>query len=817
MATVVKQKTMSDAELIVEARTGAPDAYAELYRRHVGAARAAARALCRNRSDADDVVSEAFAKVLRVLQNGNGPEVAFRPYLLTSVRNCFYDKTRRQREEPTDEPTEELGLILIDSTGSDDDTALAALAFATLPERWQLVLWHTEVEGRSPAEVAPLLGLAPSAVAALAYRAREGLRQAFLQAHLRTPRPSDCRECAGNLGAYVRDGLSSRDRRRVDEHLEGCESCQALLIELTDTNTTLRVALIPAIVGVPVAAYLSGLGGKGAMAWFARLPRRQQAAAGTAAAAVAVVAAVVVAAVVSAGGNSPTIAAPTTTRPPAVVATEVEPIEVEPIEIADAVTSTIDIASADTTPAAATQPLVESAPPVPTTTPTRGVSTTTAPVAVAVTTIPATPTTAAPTVAVAPPPVPTTTAPATTAAPTTTVPITPRLAIASTQLGTALIGGQARVQVAVSATVLPTNQFRTDALATNLVVSVSLPAGVTLVSATNPAWSCTSQGTCTIATLVSGSSSTAVLRLGIAPTAVSPISFAPTITVPANAVVQAPPILIEAVTVPGLEHFSQQFARGSVAAIGNTVMRCEGNGCGPVDVDKDDTTFNSSTADLSFTGTVAEAWLVWSGDSSKAPTPADRDTVKFITPDGLLDLVAADDDVVTDYPSQYAGAYVAYMDVTGWMATAGTYGVANIQTSSYGGWSLIIITHDDAQPERSLMFALPLSYVTKEAKITFPGASSSSTVDAHVVVSAFEGDEKIGGTAKLNAVDLAGPDAFSGRIVSVPRNPNFDINRQVDVLDVNATDIGAGDVTLAFATTEDAVMIAAVGIALDLS
>ena len=43
-----------------------------------------------------------------------------------------------------------------------------------------MVLWHTEVEGQRPAEVAPLLGMSPNSVSALAYRAREGLRQAFV-------------------------------------------------------------------------------------------------------------------------------------------------------------------------------------------------------------------------------------------------------------------------------------------------------------------------------------------------------------------------------------------------------------------------------------------------------------------------------------------------------------------------------------------------------------------------------------------------------------------------------------------------------------
>lgn len=89
----------------------------------------------------------------------------------------------------------------------------------------------TEWKAAASQEVAPLLGLAPNAVAALAYRAREGLRQAYLPAHLRDQNAADCHECATNLGAYVHDGLSARDRRRVDAHLDGCASCKGLVAE----------------------------------------------------------------------------------------------------------------------------------------------------------------------------------------------------------------------------------------------------------------------------------------------------------------------------------------------------------------------------------------------------------------------------------------------------------------------------------------------------------------------------------------------------------------------------------------------------------
>ena len=69
-----------DAELIAAVRGGDVDAYGELFARHVDAARRLARQLA-GPGDADDLVSDAFAKVLTVLQRGGGPDLAFRAYL----------------------------------------------------------------------------------------------------------------------------------------------------------------------------------------------------------------------------------------------------------------------------------------------------------------------------------------------------------------------------------------------------------------------------------------------------------------------------------------------------------------------------------------------------------------------------------------------------------------------------------------------------------------------------------------------------------------------------------------------------------------
>src|SRR5215207_7149581 len=229
----------SDTDLLAAVRLGRTYAYDLLYRRHVGAARALARQLAGSAAEADDLVAESFAKVLDALQSGGGPDTAFRAYLLTTVRHTLYDRARRDRKlELSDDMTRhDPGVPWEDTAVAGLESKLAARAFSRLPERWQTVLWHTEVEQESPAQVAPLLGLLPNGVAA---------------AH---------RATVTRLGAWARGGLSSRQRERVDAHLATCAECRMLATEVEDVNAGLRAVVAPLVLGAGATGYLAGVGG----------------------------------------------------------------------------------------------------------------------------------------------------------------------------------------------------------------------------------------------------------------------------------------------------------------------------------------------------------------------------------------------------------------------------------------------------------------------------------------------------------------------------------------------------------------------------
>ncbi|MFJ7070680.1 sigma-70 family RNA polymerase sigma factor [Streptomyces sp. NPDC101115] len=268
----------SDAELVQRMREGDDSAYEELFRRHSAAVRRYARSCCRDADTADDLTAEVFARTLQAVRGGAGPEQAVRAYLLTSVRRVAATWTRTQKREHLVEDFAVFAEDAARAAESSDQSAtfgagldlgadvlamheaeqsLAMQAFRSLPERWQAVLWHTTVEEESPSEVAPLFGLTANATAVLASRAREGLKQAYLQAHVSQSLTAggDCARYADRLGAFARGGLRMRAERGLRKHLDECAKCRLAAGELAHVNAGIPALLPVAVIGWFAAGY----------------------------------------------------------------------------------------------------------------------------------------------------------------------------------------------------------------------------------------------------------------------------------------------------------------------------------------------------------------------------------------------------------------------------------------------------------------------------------------------------------------------------------------------------------------------------------
>jgi RNA polymerase sigma factor (sigma-70 family) len=239
---------LSDEELAEATRSGDSSAFGELWQRHSKAGMAAARQF-RSIADPDDIVAEAYLHILGAVQRGGGPREAFRPYLYRTIRNVAL----RWKPASYSVPLDEAGDLVDERRDTESSTlekTITVRAFRTLPERWQTVLWYTEVEGMEPAEAAPFLGITPNSAAALAYRARDGLKKAWLQAHVNDRRvPPECRWTTERMGEYSRGGLTPRARERFDDHLAGCTRCSILVEELDNLSGRLAAILFPLVLG----------------------------------------------------------------------------------------------------------------------------------------------------------------------------------------------------------------------------------------------------------------------------------------------------------------------------------------------------------------------------------------------------------------------------------------------------------------------------------------------------------------------------------------------------------------------------------------
>ncbi|MFF4114111.1 sigma-70 family RNA polymerase sigma factor [Streptomyces sp. NPDC001714] len=268
-----RQLPHPDSQLIERMRAGDDSAYAELYRRHADAVRRYARTCCRDGHTADDLTAEVFARMLQAVRGGSGPEYAVRAYLLTSVRRVaaqWIKSARREQlvddfalfaaqatrgSEVSDDGSLELGADV--RALHEAEQSMAMQAFRSLPERWQAVLWHTEVEDESPSEVATLFGLDANGTRVLASRAREGLKQAYLQAHVSASLIDDeeCARYADQLGGYARRKLRVRAERGLRKHLEECARCRLAAAQIEEVASG-----IPAVVPVAVIGWFGAAG-----------------------------------------------------------------------------------------------------------------------------------------------------------------------------------------------------------------------------------------------------------------------------------------------------------------------------------------------------------------------------------------------------------------------------------------------------------------------------------------------------------------------------------------------------------------------------
>ena len=192
-------------------------AFERLYRRHVGDVYRYALVVLRDPQDAESVTQATFVKAYR--QRGSRPRRAHNWLLAIAHDIC----SRRSAPGPRDEFFED------DCTPTPADVrrALSELGF---DERVALTM--REVECRSYAEIAELLGLGDSEVEALIFRARKAFREQ-LEGSL------SCHQAERAISRRLDGKLPRSERKVLREHLKSCVECA----EFDDAQRNHRAAL----------------------------------------------------------------------------------------------------------------------------------------------------------------------------------------------------------------------------------------------------------------------------------------------------------------------------------------------------------------------------------------------------------------------------------------------------------------------------------------------------------------------------------------------------------------------------------------------
>jgi RNA polymerase sigma factor (sigma-70 family) len=232
-------------------RPAADRAFERIYRRHVGDVYRYTLAVLRDPHDAEDVTQTTFMNAYRAFQNGERPQTP-KNWLIAIAHNVcrqrFRQAQRRPQEAPLFEDAAEMAVEEPEQeyTADDIQRALGHLAFN---QRAALVM--RELEGRSYAEIAEIMGLTVGAVETLIFRGRRALREQ-LEGTL------TCHEAELALSKQADGMLQRAERGQLRAHLRECKECAALARRHRATRTALK-----ALGAIPLPSSLIGLFGGG--------------------------------------------------------------------------------------------------------------------------------------------------------------------------------------------------------------------------------------------------------------------------------------------------------------------------------------------------------------------------------------------------------------------------------------------------------------------------------------------------------------------------------------------------------------------------
>lgn len=180
--TIQMTSLLTDEQLMAQVVRADSAAFRHLAGRHLTRAYAIAFRLLHSREDAEEVAQEAISKVWQKATAFDPARSAFGTWFYRIVTNAALDRLRRRKApaENLDDHAEALRDMA--PTGEDlriraDETRRIKQAMAALPPTQQMALTLVYYEEFSQAEAARIMNITTSALEALLFRGKKGLKQ----------------------------------------------------------------------------------------------------------------------------------------------------------------------------------------------------------------------------------------------------------------------------------------------------------------------------------------------------------------------------------------------------------------------------------------------------------------------------------------------------------------------------------------------------------------------------------------------------------------------------------------------------------------
>ena len=224
--------------------------FERLYRRHVADVYHYALAVCRNPADAEDVTQTTFMNAYRAIQGGEQPR-APKNWLLAIAHNVMRQRFRASSRRPNEvELAADVAAVVPEENGYSAEDIRRGLSELAFNQRAALVM--RELEGRSYAEIAEILGLSVGAVETLIFRARRALREQLEES-------LTCREAELAISRQLDGRLSRAEKGALRAHLRTCTECASFARSQRAQRTALK-----GLAAIPLPASLTSLFGGGA-------------------------------------------------------------------------------------------------------------------------------------------------------------------------------------------------------------------------------------------------------------------------------------------------------------------------------------------------------------------------------------------------------------------------------------------------------------------------------------------------------------------------------------------------------------------------